>query len=423
MESNDFKDALQSVFGPEELDRGNQQMERKEKALAVLERAVARCQLGLNQRSSSAIREADALVNAMAKESLDEARRALHLAGPTRANERYLVLRCSDDRGQLLARLAQTLDFVEAKIKIDTPERVSKMYEMAAEGLAKRLSQVEQVEVGLARLEEVVEPESSEEDEPHRYLAALAAEATERLSKMAFSACDDSELLDTAEGEASVLRSSFFAWSGAAAAGIAGECLALPDLPEAPQVRCEAVWQRVQVYQLLVEVRKLFETYQRIVRDGGLMSAFGSGSGQGSCSGYNLESPFFDDDSLLTVYMGDDPRLRGGASEIPEPYEGMPGAMSPEETIAFLRGLDLPVYHGFIEESPVEWVDAFWLGLKRLLTFADGVVRADVGAWNDYLDEVRTRVADAADAFTSRMDGLQFDTYIGDLHDLIETDE
>ena len=87
---------------------------------------------------------------------------------------------------------------------------------------------------------------------------------------------------------------------------VAGSTVDPVSLPESACVACETACDAGELSELLTQVKKSFETYRRVVADGGLFCAFGSGSPHGICRGssYLDYDSRLDEDVLVGEYDG-----------------------------------------------------------------------------------------------------------------------
>lgn len=97
----------------------------------------------------SAVRTVDGYVRGVESAALARARKQAGIVGPLRMERRYAAFLRMEDKAELLARLEQTLAFIEVKLRANTASRVRAAYDAAGSLVlqgAARLSDVRVVE-------------------------------------------------------------------------------------------------------------------------------------------------------------------------------------------------------------------------------------------------------------------------------------
>ena len=97
----------------------------------------------------SAVRAVDGYIRRVEGAALAHARKQAGIVGPLRMERRYAAFLRMEDKAELLARLEQTLAFIEVKLRANTADRVRAAYDaagaMVLQGVA-RLSDVRVVD-------------------------------------------------------------------------------------------------------------------------------------------------------------------------------------------------------------------------------------------------------------------------------------
>lgn len=157
-------------------------------------------------------------------------------------------------------------------------------------------------------------------------------------------------------------------------------------------------------------------TYKRVVADGGLFCAFGSGSPHGICRG----SSYFDYDSRLDedVLVGeyDGATRHDVRREVPIPElvdeASAEGGDSLEVAVARMREFNGRRYDGVLDEDPARHVNAFWYGLKKLSQYCEAAVRVDERAWDCFIDKVQFAYDEPVGRLAVQMDDKQVAAFV-----------
>lgn len=174
-----------------------------------------------------------------------------------------------------------------------------------------------------------------------------------------------------------VLRSGALgsqAYRAERAARVAGSTVEPVSLPGLVCITCETGCDAGELAELLAQVKKSFETYRRVVTDGGLFCAFGAGSPHGICCGSSFfdYDDRFDEDVLVGEYDGATRHNVRREVAIPELVDeaSADGGDSLEVAVARMREFNGRRYDGVLDEDPARHVNTFWYGLKSSASIA-----------------------------------------------------
>lgn len=384
----------------------------------------------------SAVQAVDRYVRRVEAESLARARKQVGVVGPLQMERRYAAFLRMEDKAELLARLEQTLAFIEVKLRANTADRVRAAYD-AAGTLVLR---------GVARLSDVrvVDAVPLDADLLCMQLEQLrcAADATDLADMIA--ATLESELsatgprdtdglaggvagdvagdvalereLTNVRGAAQRARLAAQAYRAERAARVAGSTVDPESLPEPVCVACKATCDVGLLSELLVQVKKSFETYRRVVADGGLFCAFGTGSPHGICQGssYFDYGSRLDEDVLVGEYDGATRHDVRREVAIPELVDeaSADGGDTLEVAVARMREFNGRRYDGVLDEYPARHVNAFWYGLKKLSQYCEAAVCVDERAWDCFIDKVQFAYDEPAGRLATQMDDKQTAAFV-----------
>lgn len=222
--------------------------------------------------------------------------------------------------------------------------------------------------------------------------------------------------LTNVRGAAQRARLAAQAYRAERAARVAGSTVDPVLLPESACVACETACDAGELSELLDQVKKSFETYRRVVADGGLFCAFGSGSPHGICRG----SSYFDYDSRLDedVLVGeyDGATRHDVRREVPIPElvdeASTDGGDTLEVAVARMREFNGRRYDGVLDEDPARHVNAFWYGLKKLSQYCEAAVRVDERAWDCFIDKVQFAYDEPVGRLAAQMDDKQVAAFV-----------
>lgn len=228
--------------------------------------------------------------------------------------------------------------------------------------------------------------------------------------------------LTNVRGAAQRARLAAQAYRAERASRVAGNTVEPVSLPEPACVACETVCDAGELSELFAQVKKSFETYRRVVIDGGLFCAFGAGSPHGVCSGLS----YFDYDSQLDedVLVGeyDGATRHNVRREVPIPElvdeASADGGDSLEVAVARMREFNGCRYDGVLGEDPARHVNAFWYGLKKLSQYCEAVVRVDERAWDCFIDKVQFAYDEPVGRLAAQMDDKQVAAFVAAVDEL-----
>lgn len=384
----------------------------------------------------SAVRAVDGYVRRVEGAALARARKQAGVVGPLQMERRYAAFLRMEDKAELLTRLEQTLAFIEVKLRANTADRVRAAYDAAGAMVLQDVARLSDVRV--------VDAVPLDADLLCTQLEQLrcAADATDLAgmitatfeSELSATGSQDADWLvndvagdvagDVAlereltnvRGAAQRARLAAQTYRAERAARIAGSMVGPVSLPESACVACETACDAGELSELLAQVTKSFETYRRVVADGGLFCAFGSGSPHGICTG----SSYFDYDSRLDedVLVGeyDGATRHDVRREVPIPKlvdeASTEGGDSLEVAVARMREFNGRRYDGVLDEDPTRHVNAFWYGLKKLSQYCEAAVRVDERAWDCFIDKVQFAYDEPVGRLATQMDDKQVAAFI-----------
>lgn len=384
----------------------------------------------------SAVRAVDGYVRRVEFDSLARARKQVGVVGPLQMERRYAAFLRMEDKAELLARLEQTLAFIEVKLRANTADRVRAAYDAAGALVLQ----------GAARLSDVcvVDAVPLDADLLCTQLEQLrcAADATDLAGMI--TATFESELsatgpqgadafasdvagdvtgdvalereLTNVRGAAQRARLAAQAYRTERAARVAGSTVEPVSLPVSACVACETGCDAGELSELLAQVKKSFETYRRVVADGGLFCAFGAGSPHGICRGssYFDYDDRLDEDVLVGEYDGTTKHNVRREVTIPELVDesSADGGDSLEVAVARMREFNGRRYDGVLDEDPVRHVNAFWYGLKKLSQYCEAAVRVDERAWDCFIDKVQFAYDEPVGRLATQMDDKQVAAFV-----------
>ena len=222
--------------------------------------------------------------------------------------------------------------------------------------------------------------------------------------------------LTNVRGAAQRARLAAQAYRAERAARVAGSAVEPVSLPESVCVACETACDAGELFELLAQVKKSFETYRRVVADGGLFCAFGAGSPHGICRGssYFDYDARFDEDVLVGEYDGATRHNVRREVAIPELVDEVSaeGGDSLEVAVARMREFNGRRYDGVLDEDPVRHVNAFWYGLKKLSQYCEAAVRVDERAWDCFIDKVQFAYDEPVGRLATQMDDKQVAAFV-----------
>lgn len=384
----------------------------------------------------SAVQAVDRYVRRVEAESLARARKQVGVVGPLQMERRYAAFLRMEDKAELLARLEQTLAFIEVKLRANTTARVRAAYDAAGtlvlHGVA-RLSDVHVVDAVpldadlLCTQLEQMRCAADATDLAGMITATFESELSATgpqsadgfTGDMAGDVAGDVALereLTNVCGAAQRARLAAQAYRAERAARVAGSTVEPVSLPESACVACKATCDAGELSELLAQVKKSFETYRRVVADGGLFCAFGSGSPHGICCGtsYLDYDSRLDEDVLVGEYDGATRHTVRREVAIPELVDetSTEGGDSLKVAVARMQEFNGRRYDGVQDEDPARHVNAFWYGLKKLSQYCEAAVRVDERAWDCFIDKVQFAYDEPVGRLATQMDDKQVAAFV-----------
>ena len=424
-----FESVAKRQTALEQYDRGELVRKARSRELLGVLRGVEAAEHAARE---SAVRAVDAYVRRVESDALARARKQAGVVGPLQMERRYAAFLRMEDKAELLARLEQTLAFIEVKLQANTADRVRAAYDAAGALVLQGVARLSDVCVAdavpldadlLCTQLEQMRCAADATDLAGMITATFESELAATGSQDAGGHVDDvvsdvalqRELINV-RGAARRARLAAQAYRAERAARVAGSSVEPSPLPELACVACEAACDAGLLAELLAQVKKSFETYHRVVADGGLFSAFGTGSPHGICSGlsyFDYDSRL-DEDVLVGEYDGATRHNVRREAAIPELVEeaSAEGGDSLEVTVARMREFNGRRYDGVLDEDPARHVNAFWYGLKKLSQYCEAAVRVDERAWDCFIDKVQFAYDDPVGRLAAQMDEKQAAAFV-----------
>lgn len=337
---------------------------------------------------------------------------------------------------ELLARLEQTLAFIEVKLRANTADRVRAAYDAAGALVLRDAARLSDVRVaGAVPLDadllctqlEQLRCAADATDLAGMITATFESELSATGPQCADGLVDDvagdvagdvalERELTNVRGAAQRARLAAQAYRAERAARVAGSTVEPVSLPESACVACKTACDAGLLSELLVQVKKSFETYRRVVADGGLFCAFGSDSPHGVCSGlsyFDYDSRL-DEDMLVGEYDGATRHTVRREVPIPELVDeaSAEGGDSLKVAVAHMQEFNGHRYDGVLDEDPARHVNAFWYGLKKLSQYCEAAVRVDERAWDCFIDKVQFAYGEPVGRLATQMDDKQAAAFV-----------
>lgn len=439
IEERSVGELLDELFGFESVAKRQTALEQYDRG-ELLRKARSRELLGViggveaaeRAARESAVKAVDGYVRRVEFDSLARARKQVGVVGPLQMERRYAAFLRMEDKAELLARLEQTLAFIEVKLRANTADRVRAAYDAAGalvlQGAA-RLSDVRVVDAApldadlLCTQLEQLRCAADTTDLAGMITATFESELAATGSQDAGASVGDvagdvalERELANVRGAAQWARLAAQAYRAERAARVAGNTVEPVSLPEPACVACEAACDAGLLAELLAQVKKSFETYRRVVADGGLFCAFGMGSPHGICSGtsYDDYDSCYDEDVLVGEYDGATRHDVRREDPIPELVDeaSAEGGDSLKIAVARMREFNGRRYDGVLDEDPARHVNAFWYGLKKLSQYCEAAVRVDERAWDCFIDKVQFAYDEPVGRLATQMDDKQVAAFV-----------
>lgn len=413
----------------EQYDRGELVRKARSRELLGVLRGVEDAEHATRE---SAVRAVVTYVRRVESDALARARKQAGVVGPLQMERRYAAFLRMEGKAELLARLEQTLAFIEVKLQANTADRVHAAYDAAGALVLQGVARLSDVRVAdavpldadlLCTQLEQMRCAADATDLAGMITATFESELAATGSQDAGASVGDvagdvalERELTNVRGAAQRARLAAQAYRAERAARVAGSTVEPVSLPEPACVACEAACDTGLLAELLAQVKKSFETYRRVVADGGLFSAFGTGSPHGICSGlsyFDYDSRL-DEDVLVGEYDGATRHNVRREVAIPELVEeaSAEGGDSLEVAVARMREFNGRRYDGVLDEDPARHVNAFWYGLKKLSQYCEAAVRVDERAWDCFIDKVQFAYDDPVGRLAAQMDEKQAAAFV-----------
>lgn len=424
-----FESVAKRQTALEQYDRGELVRKARSRELLGVLRGVEDAEHAARE---SAVRAVDAYVRRVESDALPRARKQAGVVGPLQMERRYAAFLRMEDKAELLARLEQTLAFIEVKLQANTADRVRAAYDAAGALVLQGVARLSDVRVAdavpldadlLCTQLEQMRCAADATDLAGMITATFESELSATGSQDAGGHVDDvasdvalERELTNVRGAAQRARLAAQAYRAERAARVAGSTVEPSSLPELACVACEAACDAGLLAELLAQIKKSFETYRRVVADGGLFSAFGTGSPHGICSGlsyFDYDSRL-DEDVLVGEYDGATRHNVRREVAIPELVEEVSaeGGDSLEIAVARMREFNGRRYDGVLDEDPARHVNAFWYGFKKLSQYCEAAVRVDERAWDCFIDKVQFAYDDPVGRLAAQMDEKQMAAFV-----------
>lgn len=424
-----FESVAKRQAALEQYDRGELVRKVRSRELLGVLRGVEAAERAARE---SAVRAVDGYVRRVEFDSLARARKQVGVVGPLQMERRYAAFLRMEDKAELLARLEQTLAFIEVKLRANTADRVRAAYDAAGalvlQGAA-RLSDVRVVDAApldadllctqLEQLRCAADATDLAGMITATFESELSATGPQGVDELAGGVAGDVALkreLTNVRGAAQRARLAAQAYRAERAARVAGSTVEPVSLPGLVCITCETGCDAGELSELLAQVKKSFETYRRVVADGGLFCAFGAGSPHGICRGssYFDYDDQFDEDVLVGEYDGATRHNVRREVAIPELVDeaSADGGDSLEVAVARMREFNGRRYDGVLDEDPARHVNAFWYGLKKLSQYCEAAVRVDERAWDCFIDKVQFAYDEPVGRLATQMDDKQVAAFV-----------
>lgn len=430
---------LDELFGFESVGKRQTALEQYDRG-ELVRKARSRELLGVlkgveaseHAARESAVRAVDGYVCRVEGAALARARKQAGIVGPLRMERRYAAFLRMEEKAELLARLEQTLAFIEVKLRANTAAKVRTAYDVAGalvlQGTA-RLSDVRVVDAvpldadllctQLEQMRCAADATDLAGMITATFESELSATGPQGTDGFAGDVAGDVALereLTNVRGAAQRARLAAQAYRAERAARIAGSMVEPVSLPEPARVAIETACDAGELSELLAQVKKSFETYRRVVADGGLFCAFGTGSPHGICCGtsYLDYDSRLDEDVLVGEYDGATRHTVRREVTIPELVDeaSAEGGDSLKVAVARMREFNGRRYDGVLDEDPARHVNAFWYGLKKLSQYCEAAVRVDERAWDCFIDKVQFAYDEPVGRLAAQMDDKQVAAFV-----------
>lgn len=434
-----FESVAKRQTALEQYDRGELVRKARSRELLGVLRGVEAAE---HAARDSAVQAVDGYVRRVEGAALARARKQAGVVGPLQMERRYAAFLRMEDKAELLARLEQTLAFIEVKLRANTADRVRAAYDAAGalvlQGAA-RLSDARVVDAApldadllctqLEQLRCTADTTDLAGMITATFESELSATGPQGADAFASDVAGDVALereLTNVRGAAQRARLAAQAYRAERAVRVAGSTVEPVSLPGLVCITCETGCDAGELAELLAQVKKSFVTYRRVVADGGLFCAFGTGSPHGIFCGtsYLDYDSRLDEDVLVGEYDGATRHAVRREVPIPELVDeaSAEGGDSLEVAVARMREFNGRRYDGVLDEDPARHVNAFWYGLKKLSQYCEAAVRVDERAWDCFIDKVQFAYDEPVGRLATQMDDKQVEAFVAAM-DALGADE
>lgn len=424
-----FESVAKRQAALEQYDRGELVRKARSRELLGVLRGVEAAE---HTARESAVRAVDGYVRRVEGAAPACARKQAGIVGPLRMERRYAAFLRMEDKAELLARLEQTLAFIEVKLRANTAARVRTAYDAAGAMVLQDVARLRDVRVvdavpldadllctQLEQLRCAADATDLAGMITATFESELSATGLQGAAGSAGDVAGDVALereLTNVRGAAQRARLAAQAYRAERAARVAGSAVEPVSLPELACVAIETACDARELSELLAQVKKSFDTYRRVVADGGLFCAFGSGSPHGICRGssYLDYDSRLDEDVLVGEYDGATRHDVRREAAIPELVDeaSTEGGDSLKVAVARMQEFNGRRYDGVLDEDPARHVNAFWYGLKKLSQYCEAAVRVDERAWDCFIDKVQFAYDEPVGRLAAQMDDKQVAAFV-----------
>lgn len=424
-----FESVAKRQAALEQYDRGELARKARSRELLGVLKGVEAAEHAARE---SAVRAVDGYVRRVEGAALARARKQAGIVGPLRMERRYAAFLRMEDKAELLARLEQTLAFIEVKLRANTAARVRAAYDAAGALVLQGVARLSDVRVAdavpldadlLCTQLEQLRCAADATDLAGMITATFESELSATGSQDAGGSASDvagdvalGRELTNVRGAAQRARLAAQAYRAERAARVAGSTVEPSGLPKPACVACETACDAGKLSELPAQVKKSFETYRRVVADGGLFCAFGTGSPHGICCGtsYLDYESRLDEDVLVGEYDGATRHTVRREVAVPELVDeaSAEGGDSLEVAVTRMHEFNGRRYDGVLDEDPARHVNAFWYGLKKLSQYCEAAVRVDERAWDCFIDKVQFAYDEPVGRLATQMDDKQAAAFV-----------
>ncbi|MCR2034798.1 hypothetical protein [Adlercreutzia mucosicola] len=423
--------------------RQDLRQQRARELMTVLDAVKSRAQNERERRARRAARAVECMCQDVEQDALGRLARDPRTPQTINYRQRYRAFLHMEDRGQLFARLEQTLDLADRILGLVPKLDVDAAFRETARAIAACI----ELRVGKAPVPSLEEerPAASEEGAlggiseggedraafPSGCAAGSAGEGCglDRLLDRAFAAASIAEdgaagLLASESEFEDAKRALEEELDGVAAdeemRGAQQAVGAVIDVSGFPafngSATLEVKYSPDELSALSSLVRVSFETFKRVVQDHGLFAAFAADGAFGSCSYDPWWSTGWLDDQrvdLLSVLGRDEDAGR----DIPVTFEEDKGGDAPARAIERMKEFNAKPFYGMLDDNFAFHTEAFWYGFRKLMEYINDLCKVDTGDFCEYLEDLNAFIAGEAEQLGLRMSDKQLAEWCEALQD------